>query len=105
MQGLGLETSEDRFRCVSTACAPGCVPGVHGVCRQMWASECMHKCLCQCACTCLVQGRLLTPPSQEVSLGFVAPSRQGVPHCSGVWAGRDDAKPRSSRFPQKLWDP
>lgn len=39
--------------CEHIACAPGCVPGVHGVRRQMWASECMHECLCQYACSCL----------------------------------------------------
>lgn len=106
VQGLGLGTSEDRFRCVSTL-------HVHlGVCLGCTgcAGRCGHPSACTSACASMharvwVHGRLHTPPSQVVSFGFVALSGQGVPHCSGVWAGRVVLNHGSSRFPQKLWDP
>lgn len=81
MQGLGLGTSEDRLRCVSTLHVHLVVCLGYMEC----ARRCGHLSACTSACAnvhaCVwVHVRLHKPPSQGVSFGFVALSRQGVPH-------------------------
>lgn len=71
-------------------------------CTGVQADVCMHKCLHLSAYVCVCVYMAKHPPTHTPGGAFGSVAL-GIPHCSGVRAGKAALDPRSSRFPPKSY--
>lgn len=110
----GGQASPDVVATCSTGRNQDAGPGFGGIWGHASVCKHVHVCLGACmgvqpgvgmqvhaqmpASVCMHIGEFTCPPPRGGSFGSVAPSGQGVPHCSWVWAGRAALNHGSSGF-------